>query len=99
MITHSVIYTLKHPAGSAEEQDFQQTIAGLAQIPTVRNLRRHRQVSPKNKFSFGLSMEFASKEDYQAYNLHPIHTAFVAKRWVPEVADFLEIDYTNYEGA
>jgi hypothetical protein len=24
---------------------------------------------------------------------HPVHRAFVARRWVPEVDDFLELDY------
>ena len=38
-------------------------------------------------------MEFADQAAYDGYNEHPVHTAFVADRWVPEVADFLEIDY------
>jgi hypothetical protein len=98
MIQHTVVYRLKHPAGSAAEKDFQEAIAGLASIPVVRNLRRHNQVSPKNRFTFGLSMEFASMDDYRTYNGHPLHTDFVANRWVPEVAEFMEIDYTPYTG-
>lgn len=97
MIQHTVVYRLKHPIGSAKEKDFQEAIAGLAKIPGVKHLRRHRQVSVKNKFTFGLSMEFASMDDYRTYNEHPLHTAFVAIRWVPEVAEFLEIDYTAYK--
>ena len=38
-------------------------------------------------------MEFADDAAYQAYNEHPDHTNFVESRWVPEVEDFLEIDY------
>lgn len=38
-------------------------------------------------------MEFADQPAYDAYNAHPVHIAFVRERWVPEVADFLEIDY------
>ena len=53
-----------------------------------------RQTSPKNDFAFGFSMEFADQAAYDAYNTHPAHVAFVADRWVPEVEDFLEIDYT-----
>ena len=30
---------------------------------------------------------------YTAYNQHPDHVAFVQGRWIPEVADFLEVDY------
>jgi len=97
MIQHTVVYCLKHPLGSANEKDFQEAIAGLAKIPVVKHLKRHRQVSVKNKFTFCLSMEFASMDDYRTYNEHPLHTDFVANRWVPEVADFLEIDYTAYK--
>jgi len=99
MIQHTVVYRLKHPLNSAKEKDFQEAIARLADIPGVRHLRRHRQVSPKNKFTFGLSMEFSTMDDYRAYNVHPAHVAFVRDRWVPEVAAFMEIDYTSYRKA
>jgi len=38
-------------------------------------------------------MEFENQAGYDAYNVHPAHVAFVRDRWVPEVEDFLEIDY------
>ena len=38
-------------------------------------------------------MEFAGPTAYAAYNEHPDHVGFVESRWLPEVADFLEIDY------
>ena len=97
MIQHTVVYRLKHPLNSAKEKDFQEAVARLAEIPGVRHLRRLRQVSPKNKYTFGLSMEFSTMDDYRAYNAHPVHTEFVANRWVPEVAAFMEIDYTTYK--
>ena len=37
--------------------------------------------------------EFAGDAAYQAYNDHPDHVAFVQGRWIPEVSEFLEIDY------
>ena len=52
-----------------------------------------REVSPKNDFRFGISMEFADEDAYAAYNAHPDHVRFVEERWLAEVADFLEIDY------
>ena len=39
-------------------------------------------------------MEFADAEAYRGYNEHPEHVRFVQERWIPEVADFLEIDFT-----
>jgi hypothetical protein len=39
-------------------------------------------------------MEFAGPETYASYNAHPVHRRFVEERWVREVADFLELDYS-----
>ena len=58
-----------------------------------------RQVSRKNDYAFGFSMEFKDQAAYSAYNDHPAHVAFVRDRWVPEVAKFMEIDYVPLAGA
>jgi hypothetical protein len=93
MIRHTVVFSLKHPAGSAEEGAFMQAAAALAAIPGVEKFEQLRQVSPKNDYAFGFSMEFADQTAYSGYNDHPDHVAFVRDRWVPEVERFLEIDY------
>jgi hypothetical protein len=95
MIRHTVAFRLKHKAGLAEETSFLADALVLANIPSVRNFEQLRQTSPKNAFAFGFSMEFDDQAGYDTYNLHPLHVAFVRDRWVPEVADFLEIDYTR----
>lgn len=95
-IVHSVIFTLKHEAGSAEEQRFlEDGRLTLSTIPTVKNFKVYRQVSPKNDFHFGFSMEFADGSAYEAYNIHPQHVSFVKDRWEKEVLQFQEIDYTE----
>jgi hypothetical protein len=94
MIRHSVIFTLKHAAGSPEESGFLREAMVLADIPGVEKFEKLRQVSPKNDYAFGFSMEFADQSAYAGYNDHPDHVAFVRDRWVPEVERFLEIDYT-----
>ena len=68
--------------------------AHLAKVPGVEAFEVLREVSPKNGFRFGLSMEFADQAAYDGYNEHPAHVAFVQERWLPEVSDFLEVDYT-----
>jgi hypothetical protein len=93
MIRHTVAFRLHHAPGSPEEADFLAAAKALADIPGVTAFEQLRQTSPKNDFAFGFSMEFADQAAYDGYNEHPVHTAFVADRWVPEVADFLEIDY------
>ena len=92
-IRHTVAFALSHPAGSAEEAAFLAAAAELAAIDGVEAFEILREVSPKNGFAFGISMEFADQAAYTAYNEHPDHVAFVQGRWIPEVADFLEVDY------
>ena len=94
MIRHTVAFRLKHPAGSIEEKNFMAEAGKLRVIPGTRNFEVLAQVSAKNDFKFGLSMEFADQAAYAFYNDHPQHVAFVRDRWVPDVAAFMEIDYT-----
>jgi len=96
MIRHTVVFKLKHATGSESELDFLQVSQKLADIPVVKNFECLRQISEKNSFDFGLSMEFDSPEDYQAYNSHPDHVQYVQTRWIPEVIDFMEIDYIPF---
>jgi len=93
MIRHTVVFRLKHPRGSAAERSFLDGGMALASIPGVEKFEQLRQVSPKNDFHFGYSMEFADQAAYQGYNDHPAHVAYVRDRWIPEVEAFLEIDY------
>ena len=93
MIRHTVVFRLKHPKGSAEEKAFIAAADVLAKIPGVEKFEKLRQVSAKNDYTFGFSMEFADEAAYQGYNEHPEHVRFVNERWVPEVEEFLEIDY------
>ena len=96
MIRHTVVFKLKHPAGSEPELDFLRSAQKLLEIPTVQNFECLRQISEKNDYDFGLSMEFDSADDYEFYNMHPLHGEFVQTRWIPEVTDFMEIDYKPY---
>ena len=91
-IRHSVVFTLTHAEGSAEEAGFLDAIARLEAIPGVEAFELMREVSPKNDYRFGLTMEFADPAAYNAYNEHPEHVSFVERRWDAEVSDFLEID-------
>jgi hypothetical protein len=93
MIRHTVVFTLKHAAGSSAEKAFLDAALVLKAIPGVEKFERLRQVSPKADFSFGFSMEFADRTAHEGYNVHPDHVAFVRDRWVPEVERFQEIDY------
>lgn len=93
MIRHSVIFKLAHPADSSEELIFMEEARKLAAVPGVRKFEVMKQISSKNPFSYGISMEFENQEAYDLYSNHTDHLLFVEKIWIPSVTDFLEIDY------
>ena len=93
-IRHTVSFRLKHPAGSAAEAGFLAAAEALREIEGVEAFEVLRQVGAKNDLDFGISMEFADRLAYEAYNDNPAHVRFVQERWLPEVEEFLEIDYT-----
>jgi hypothetical protein len=88
-IRHTVAFTLVHPAGSHEERDFLEAAERLATIPGVEAFELLAEVSPKNGYRFGISMEFADQTAYESYNGNPDHVRFVQERWLPEVSEFL----------
>lgn len=96
MIRHTVAFRLKHASGSAAERDFLLAACGLAKIEGVQKFECLRQTGLKNSFTFGLSMEFDDAEAYAFYCNHPEHTAFVQRRWIPEVEEFMELDYETH---
>lgn len=95
-IQHTVVFRLVHPAGSEREEAF---LADgrriLSAVPGVADFAVRRQVSPKSGLTFQFSMVFADAAAYAAYDAHPDHVAFVQNRWVPEVAEFQEYDFTS----
>jgi hypothetical protein len=94
VIRHTVVFTLKHAHGSLQEKAFlRDARTALESIPGVKAFEQLRQISKKNDYQFGFSMEFADQAAYDGYNNHPRHVAFVRDRWEREVAKFLEIDY------
>jgi hypothetical protein len=94
VIQHTVAFRLVHEAGSPGEAEFLRTARDtLSAIPGVQDFAVHRQVSRKSDLTHQFSMRFADEAAYAAYDSHPAHTGFVANRWVPEVAEFQELDF------
>ena len=77
MIRHTVVFKLIHPADSVEEKMFLDEINKLSAIPGVQNFELLKQTGKKNNYDFGLSMEFETAKEYEHYNQHPDHVAFV----------------------
>lgn len=94
MIRHSVILTLKPQLSTEEKQAFFEAVDKLSEIPNVKKFEVLKQISPKNKFEYGISMEFDTQEEYDFYSNHAQHQTFIQNFWIKSVEDFLEIDYT-----
>jgi hypothetical protein len=92
VIRHAALFALTHTAGSTEEASFLAALSGLSAIPGVGAFEIAREISPKNDYAFAVSMTFANQAAYDAYNSHPVHQDFVARRWLAEVASFMEHD-------
>ena len=92
-IRHTVAFKLVHAEGSAGERDFLEAAERLATVPGVEAFELLAEVSPKNGYRFGISMEFSDPSAYERYNEHPDHVRFVQERWLSEVSEFLELDY------
>ena len=93
MIRHAVILRLKPLISPENKAAFLEASRQLARIPNVRNLEVLKQTSSKNPFEYGIIMEFDSQEQFDFYSNHPDHQAFIQDFWIPNVEDFLEIDY------
>jgi hypothetical protein len=96
MIRHSVILKLKENISHESKKAFFEAVVKLREIPDVKKFEVLNQISPKNKFEYGISMEFENQERYDSYSNHPAHVDFIQNFWIPNVEDFLEIDYTPY---
>ncbi len=96
MIRHSVILKLKNTITEAEKVAFFEAVDTLADIPDVRKFEVLNQISPKNRFEYGISMEFDNQIQYDIYSNHSVHIDFIQNFWIPNVEDFLEIDYTHF---
>lgn len=93
MIQHTVTFRLNEDADQAW---FLGKAWDLAILPGVKDYEVLEQVGKKStQFSLALSMWFDSEADYAGYNEHPTHVDFVQNVWIPNVAEFLELDYVR----
>ncbi|MFH1965034.1 MAG: Dabb family protein [Acidobacteriota bacterium] len=96
-IIHTVMFSLKASPDSEEAEDFLKDGKEiLSSIPGVEKFEVRRQVSEKNNFQYGFSMQFTDRTAFDSYLKHPLHVSFVSERWGKEVSAFQEADYTAY---
>jgi hypothetical protein len=91
---HTVVFSLSHERGSAEEADFIRWAHDtLTSIEFVKDFVVNEQVSAKSDFTWQFSMVFADQTEFERYNTHPTHVALVESRWAGEVTSFQELDF------
>lgn len=97
-IKHMVVFNLNAGKDTPEAAQFlKESAQALSVIPGVEQFEVFRQVSAKTNYDYGFSMVFANQAAYDTYNVHPVHTQYVAERWLKEVSRFQEIDLTKFE--
>lgn len=92
MIQHTVTFRLN---AEADGGTFFARARELGDLPGVQDFEVLQQVGQKNEFTHALTMNFTDQESYDGYNNHVAHLAFVNDVWLPNVADFLELDYVR----
>ena len=95
MIQHTVTFRFN---ADADGETFFARARSLSDLPGVQHFEVLQQVGQKNDFTHALTMNFADQESYDGYNNHVEHLAFVNDVWLPNVADFLELDYVRDAG-
>ena len=84
MMLHNVYFWLRHDLSPAEIAEFEAGLASLTKVPSVRHAF-HGQPSSTNRpiidrtYAYGLTLAFDNLAGHDAYQVHPIHQAFVDK--------------------
>ena len=97
MLTHTVQFRFKPGLTENEKADFMTALHNLSSIRGVLDFGIFQQVSTGNSFQYLATMRFLTKEEYQAYSIHPQHTSFIETQWIPKIESFLEGDYLEWQ--
>jgi Stress responsive A/B Barrel Domain len=98
-IRHAGLLKFKADVTELQKLAFFKALKELEQIKGVKKMEISKQISPKNSYEYGFSMEFANDEIYKTYNVHPSHDAFVQNYWLKYVEDFMEIDTVQMDNS
>jgi hypothetical protein len=95
MFIHIFAFRWQPGTTDAQKEKVAAAIRALqGKIPQLIETHVGTNVSPRGKdYGFGGVMTFASKADFEAYNLHPEHQALLG--WLLPLIDALEIDFAG----
>lgn len=92
-VQHTVAFRLND---GVDQAAFLTACQGLAVIDGVVDFEVLEQVGAKASYTHALSMWFVDQAAYDHYNDHPDHQHFVHNVWLPQVAEFVELDYQRH---
>lgn len=80
---HNVFFWLKETVSETERTTFVQELQRLAKIKTIQSLYVGTPAgTPRtvvdNSYDFALIIHFGNSEDHDAYQVDPLHDAFIA---------------------
>jgi hypothetical protein len=98
MLSHIVVFWLKDDLTDAQQSEFRQGLESLKAIESTRGVyigapakTGDRPVIDKS-YSFALTVLFDAVQDHDAYQVHPLHQAFVGQ-FAPYWSRVLIYDY------
>ena len=96
-VRHTVAFALPYPADSDEEAAFLADARRLATIPGVEGFTVLRAEGAE--LPLALSMEFADRDAYAAYDADPLHRDFVQPSLIaPDLTTRLAVRYERLTG-
>lgn len=94
MFRHCVMFKFKAETSAAQRQDIVAQIAGLAQLPMVRNYQFGADAGlAEGNFDFALVADFDDLEAYKAYAVDPIHVAVLTDYLRPNISARSAVQY------
>jgi hypothetical protein len=99
MIRHIVLLRWNDDASPDDRTQTMDAFRGLAGVvPGARDLRVGPDIAGRGTFDWSLTCDFASKDDIQAYSVHPAHRAAIDTYIKPHVQPSMEVLDFEFDG-
>jgi hypothetical protein len=83
MLIHSVYFWLKPELTAAQRAEFLTALKALQEVPSVKEFHLGRPAAVTDRpvvdktFDYGITCVFENLDAHNAYQVHPLHVAFV----------------------
>lgn len=98
MIRHIVLFRWNEDASTEDRDKTVTAFRELAGVVPGRDLQVGSDIAGRGTFDWGLSCDFESKDEAQAYTVHPAHQAAISTYIKPYVQSTMEVLDFEYDG-